>query len=81
MVSMSKLSRASILPVFCVKEESGKTALNIEHPIEVDTDKDRKGALENCVSIYAGILETYIKLYPEQYRNWHLVGKIPNNLS
>jgi lauroyl/myristoyl acyltransferase len=81
MVSMSKLSGAPILPVFCIKEGSGKTTLNIEHPINAYTDKDRKGALENCVSIYAGILETYIKLYPEQYRNWHLVGKVPNNLS
>jgi lauroyl/myristoyl acyltransferase len=78
---MSKLSGVPILPVFCIKEKGGKTTLNIEHPINTDRDKDRKGALENCVSIYAGMLETYIKLYPEQYRNWHLVGKVPNNLS
>jgi lauroyl/myristoyl acyltransferase len=81
MASMSKLSGASILPVFCIKEESGKTVLNIEHPINADTDNDRKDTLENCVSTYAKRLETYIKLYPEQYRNWHLVGKAPNNLS
>jgi lauroyl/myristoyl acyltransferase len=81
MVSLSKLSGASILPVFCIKEESGMTVLNIEHPINGYTDKDRKDAFENCVSMYADILETYIKLYPEQYRNWHLVGKVPNSLS
>ena len=81
MATMSKLSGASILPVFCIKKESGKTTLNIEHPINVDADKDRKGYLENCFAAYAGILETYIKRYPEQYRNWHLVGKAPNNLS
>jgi len=79
MATMSKLSGASILPVFCIKKESGKTTLSIEPPINADAD--RKVSSENCVSTYAGLLEKYIKRYPEQYRNWHLVGKVPNNLS
>ena len=81
MVSMSKLSGAPILPVFCIKEESGKTTLIIKRPINMESVTDRKSGLENCVSIYADILETYIKLYPEQYRNWHLVGMAPDVVS
>lgn len=81
MVSMSKLSGAPILPLFCIKEESGKTTLIIKRPINMESVTDRKSGLESCVSIYANILETYIKLYPEQYRNWHLVGMAPDVVS
>jgi lauroyl/myristoyl acyltransferase len=63
MVSLAKMSGATILPMFCLRQPDGRTTLVFEEPIRVDAG----------VAQYAGILEIYIRRYPDQYRNWHLL--------
>ncbi len=77
MVSLARTAEATILPMFCVVEKDGRTSLIIERSIHTDTDADREHFLENSVAEYVGLLEAYIRRYPEQYRNWHLVGNSP----
>jgi lauroyl/myristoyl acyltransferase len=70
MVSLARLSGATILPFFCVHNED-RTALIIESPICIEADGDRERGLEKAIRQYARLLECYVKKYPQQYRNWH----------
>jgi len=70
MVSLVKFSGASILPIFCIQEKNGKTSLIIEPPILIETEVGRDQVLEKGVLQYVRLLESYIRKYPEQYRNW-----------
>jgi len=70
MVSLAKISGASILPIFCIQEKNGKTSLIIEPPILIEIEVGREQVLEKGVLQYVRLLESYIRKYPEQYRNW-----------
>ena len=70
MVSLARISGASILPMFCIQQEPGKTSLIIEPPILVETERGREQALEKGVAQYVSLLESYVRKYPKQYRNW-----------
>lgn len=71
MVSLAKLSGATILPLFCIRENGTTPGLIIEPPICLEMDVDRESNLEKTVIQYASLLESYIMKYPEQYRDWH----------
>ncbi|HWP92351.1 MAG TPA: lysophospholipid acyltransferase family protein [Thermodesulfobacteriota bacterium] len=71
MVSLARLSGAPILPIFCIQNRSGNTCLVIEPPINIEGNEDRDQGLKNSVAEYAGLLESYIRKYPEKYRSWH----------
>ena len=71
MVSLARLSGATLLPLFCMQETGEKTSLIIEGPIHIDPNIDRERCLEKSISQYASLLESYILRYPEQYVNWH----------
>jgi lauroyl/myristoyl acyltransferase len=75
MVSLARISGASILPMFCVQEERGKTSLIIEPPILIETEVGREQALEKGVVQYVSLLESYIRKYPKQYKNWTFQAK------
>lgn len=70
MVSLAKLSGATILPLFCIREHTEKAAVIIEAPIQIEANGDRERGLERSVRQYAGLLEFYIRRYPEQYLSW-----------
>jgi lauroyl/myristoyl acyltransferase len=70
MVSLSRITGAPILPLFCIQEDSDKTAVIIEPPIALDSTTDRDRASELGIDQYVSLLESYIRRYPEQYRNW-----------
>jgi lauroyl/myristoyl acyltransferase len=70
-VSLSKISGAPILPMFCIQEENGETTLIIELPLLTRSDVDRERGLESIAAQYVSLLESYIRKYPEQYQNWH----------
>jgi lauroyl/myristoyl acyltransferase len=76
MVSLAKISGASILPMFCLQERDGQTRLIIERPIHVETGVGRERGLEKSVAEYVGLLESLIRRYPEQYRSWHYVHRL-----
>ena len=74
MVSLARLSGAPILPVFCAHERDGTLRLTIEPSIDVQREGSRDQAIENSLSQYARLLESYVKKYPEQYRVWFILG-------
>lgn len=78
MVSLAKISGASILPIFCIQEERGKTSLIIEPPIRIEKEVDRERALEKGVIQYVSLLESYIRKYPKQYRDWTFLASSIN---
>jgi lauroyl/myristoyl acyltransferase len=71
MVSLARLSGASILPIFCIENREGIACLIIEPPIKTEGKEGREQELKNSVAEYAGLLESYIRKYPEKYRSWH----------
>jgi lauroyl/myristoyl acyltransferase len=76
MVSLARISGAFILPIFCSKEDNRETSLIIEPPIRIEKEGDRERVLEKGVSQYVNLLESYIRRYPKQYRNWNSLWKI-----
>jgi lauroyl/myristoyl acyltransferase len=73
MISLAKSNRATILPMFCLTEADRTVRLIVEGPIQTEMEEARETILEKSVFQYANILEKYIRKYPEQYRNWHLL--------
>ena len=71
MASLSRITGAPILPLFCIQEDGDKTVVIIEPPIALDSTTDRDSASELCIDQHVNLLESYIRRYPEQYRNWH----------
>ena len=71
MVSLAKLSGAALLPLFCVQECENTVRLIVGSPIAIDVNGDREHSLEKTILIFTRLLESYIKEYPEQYRNWN----------
>jgi lauroyl/myristoyl acyltransferase len=65
MFSLSLLSGAPILPLFCFRGKEEEIRLIIGPEIVVT-----KGKVEEALVFYVKQLENYIKRYPEQYRNW-----------
>jgi lauroyl/myristoyl acyltransferase len=76
MVSLAKLSGASILPIFCIQESTGAIILTIDSPIRIERDMGRERGLEDSLKEYAGRLEAYVRRYPDLYREWHLLEKL-----
>ena len=66
--SLSKLTRAPILPIFCYSSSDGTFTCVIEPPLNVPDTRD---AAEQGIAQFATRLEDYARRYPEQYRNWH----------
>jgi lauroyl/myristoyl acyltransferase len=73
MVSLARMSGAPILPMFCIQERGCAACLTIEPPIEIQPGVSRERALESALSQYIRLLESYIRRYPEQYRDWRSV--------
>jgi lauroyl/myristoyl acyltransferase len=72
MVSLARLSGATILPLFCVEESRGGTKLVIEAPIHIPIGVPKDLAMQESLAQYTRLLESYVKRYPEQYWAWHL---------
>jgi lauroyl/myristoyl acyltransferase len=70
-VSLAKLTGAPILPLFCIQESGDTVRLIIESPIPIEANGDRERCQEQTLIRYVSLLESYIKKYPEQYRNWN----------
>jgi lauroyl/myristoyl acyltransferase len=75
MVSLARATGAALLPMFCYRDETGRTRVVIERRIELEGD--RESARERAVAHYAARLEAYVRRYPEQYRTWHVLTEVP----
>jgi KDO2-lipid IV(A) lauroyltransferase len=69
MISLARLAGATILPVFCVQTSRHRTNLIIESPIRISVNGDREHDSKSALTQYVKLLESYLKRYPEQYRN------------
>ena len=76
MVSLAKLSGATILPIFCFQEKGGSIRLVFEPPVHIETGAEREQGLRDSILQFVELLEGYVRQYPEQYRNWHLLGEL-----
>jgi lauroyl/myristoyl acyltransferase len=72
MVSLARLTGASILPLFCIPGDGDKTLLIIEPPIATESSCNREESLETSIRHYASLFESYIRSYPGLYRDWRL---------
>lgn len=79
MISLAKISGAPLLPIFCIQERDGKTALIIESPIRIGTEINRDQSIENGIAEYIRLLESYVRRYPEKYHGWHFLDKAYEN--
>lgn len=79
MVSLAKISGASLLPMFCIQERNDKARLILERPVNIKTDADREQGIENSVAEYVALLESYIMKYPGKCRSWHFLDKVYEN--
>lgn len=71
-VSLARLSSAPLLPVFCF-EVDGRTRVIIEAPLSASRGISREVVFESALGRYARLLESYVRRYPDQYQNWHLL--------
>jgi len=75
-VTLAKISGAPILPMLCIQEQNGETCAIVERPIHIETTVDRDRAAADSIAQYLTVLEAYTRRYPEQYRNWHMLGEM-----
>lgn len=73
LVSMARLTGAPILPLFCY-QQSDRLCLEIGAPLDLPADMPREDLQRAVLQQYAAQLETHIREFPEQYRNWHLLA-------
>jgi len=72
MVSAARTAGAPLLPLFCVREPDGRFHVVIEPPVPVTRAREGDAdAAAPSLRAYAALLASYIRRYPEQYRNWH----------
>ena len=72
MVSLAKLTGADLLPMFCVRTPEGGYKLTVEGPINLKRLESRKENYRASLAEYSQLLESCVRRYPAQYRNWHL---------
>jgi lauroyl/myristoyl acyltransferase len=68
--SLGRLSGASLLPLFCVEEPAGRYRLAVEPPLDVPAGAGRDQGPAETMGQYVRLLDSYIRRYPGQYRNW-----------
>ena len=73
-VSLARLSGAPLLPVFCFEAE-GRSCVMIGEPLPAPRGASRASGFELALGQYVKLLDNYVRRYPEQYRNWHLLGE------
>ena len=74
-VVMSLRSQAPIVPVFLIREGIWRFRLWLEPPIWPTTNGSMKNRVLELTQIYAGILERYVKQFPEQWLLFHPLAK------
>jgi len=75
-LSLAKLTGAPIFPLLCVAEKGHQIRVIIEQPIRIDRSEERERGLRTAATRYVSLLESYVKSYPEQYRNWHGLARL-----
>jgi hypothetical protein len=67
-----------VFPVFATREADGRNTVTIEAPLQFRSGANAREAAIQATHDYAGILDGYIRRYPEQWRGWkHYVPGAP----
>ena len=56
-----------VLPVFAIRESPGKIKIIVEPEVEVKSTGDRKADIQKYTQLFTGIIETYVRRYPDQW--------------
>jgi len=65
--ALSLITGASIVPGFMLRNPDDSFTLRIEKPIEFISTDDKAKNLADLIDIYKGIIQDYIRKYPEQW--------------
>jgi lauroyl/myristoyl acyltransferase len=74
LLSLAQFCGSPILPLHCVTARDGRLRVIIDAPIHISPEADRERDHQQALQRMAQLLESYIRRYPGQYRNWHLLG-------
>lgn len=68
LVNLARKTGASLIPIFCFREDDGTNHLVLEEPLALNHGAEylRQGVLR-----YATLLQSYIRAHPEQWPRWH----------
>ena len=66
-VVLAMMSGAALIPTFVLEKPDGTYSGILEHPMPIDTQGDRDQAIQRNLQRLAGVFESYIKQYPEQW--------------
>jgi lauroyl/myristoyl acyltransferase len=72
-VSLSRLTGAPLVPMFCYHPPGAKPRLVLEPPIELPRDASRDEAIDFAAERFIDGLTRCVERYPTQFRNWHLL--------
>ncbi|MBI4323130.1 MAG: LPS export ABC transporter periplasmic protein LptC [Candidatus Omnitrophica bacterium] len=68
--ALSLMTGAPIVPCFCVR--SGRRfRIMIEEPLAVPATSDRAAAMQQLTQAWSGVVESYVRRYPEQWAWMH----------
>jgi lauroyl/myristoyl acyltransferase len=73
MVSLSRLTGAPLMPLFCYRETDGRFRVRIDPPLAHPPRIEREEATRRTLAEFARLLESCVKDHPEQYHAWHNV--------
>ena len=65
--ALSLMTGASIIPGFMLRNSDDTFTLRIEKPVEFSPTGDKAKDLKNLIKVYNGIVEDYIRRYPDQW--------------
>ena len=65
--ALSLMTGASIVPGFMLRNSDDTFTLRIEKPVEFFPTGDKAKDLKNLIKVYNGIVEDYIRRYPDQW--------------
>ena len=70
-------ARAPVLPVFAIREPSGRYRIIVEEALPLAYDLDRRTAIRQAADAYVRRLEPYVLAHPEQWAGWDHPVAVP----
>jgi lauroyl/myristoyl acyltransferase len=67
-------TRATLLPVFTLRQPDGSFRMNVEEPLRIRADRPRIDAALEAVQEYGRRLEPYVRATPGQWNWWNMEG-------
>ena len=69
-LDLARATKAALLPVFPVRNEAGLLTVAVAPALDVSQTLSRRAAAEAALRQYAGLLETQVLKYPDQWEGW-----------